>query len=826
VFTLEDYWKILNYLGGTSVIDLDANTQVLASSEKSVSLNLFDNTIDQIPHMSDDYKRLKNFLVNWYASHRTMISTQKQAHDVFSLPDRDLSELIQSFGFIFSTTSLSFLTKANFFLDLVNLYKVKGTPQTLIDILQYFGLSDIDIAEYWLEKDSSGNLVFKSERYLPPGVLDISFANISFDNMTQGDPHWRLSESQIENLLLINKIGLPSKSPYFSIRPRYNLSTLKAVMSVVSRHVQDNYATYISGGTLTKDIKLTQINIYASFLDLYLACIYTFNEYYERTTGSSDPLFFCYDGTSVPRIEVVVNQYNNATSRIGSPSSTQNESRSAREAKILNFYDLFTRDMSTNFLTSHNTAGGILDTINDSLYDIIGVYISSGNGEEILGYLMSDLNDWIVSNIGAGYPSITTTVLGFGSLLEINKIINFFKPYHARMIKLEFALIIQDPLLDSIVVEDQFYDYITESVIDFDTANGFRDADSTACFVCSDSTCVSYYSRKNYDCGSQFDIGASIDDSPEIRTEDSIIDILNFHDETSSNAHEQILFTDTTNFNNIATFCDGSASLSIVLAGAWANFDESGVFDAQHGNDIVQIYIEDICVPTVWATTSSLTEVKQQLTGCGDISDALCFGRDSGGGGEVDTTEIWNGTIWATTSSLTEVKDKLTGCGNTGDALCFGGDDSGELDTTEIWNGSIWATTTSLTEVKDKLTGCGDISDALCFGGDTGDEVDTTEIWNGSIWATTTSLTEAKDSSGGCGNTGDALCFGGNTGTKVDTTEIWNGSTWATTSSLTESKNSNAGCGDASDALCFGGYTGNPINTTEIWIHQECCPSS
>jgi len=817
VFTLTDYWKILNYLGGTSVIDLDINTQILASSEQSVSLNLFENTIDQIPHMTDDYKRLKNFLVDWYAAHRTMVTTQKQAHDVFSLPDRDLSELLQSFGFIFSTTSMSFLTKANFFLDLVNLYKVKGTPQTLIDVLQYFGLSDIDIAEYWLEKNNSGDLVFKSERYLPAGVLDITFSDISFADMIRNDPHWRLSASQIENLLTVNKIGLPSKSPYFSIRPRYNLSVIKTLISILSRHVQDTYTTYISGGTLTKDIKLTQLNIYASFFDLYLACVYSFNENYNRTTGSTDQQFFCYDGTSIPDISVAIDQYSDLTSRIGSPSSTQNESRSARESKILRFYDLFTRNISTNFLTSYTTAGTILKSTNLSLYNTINTYISSGNGDELISYLMNDLNAWIISNIGTGYPNIATTVLGLGSLLELNNIINFFKPYHARMIKLEFALIVQDPLLDSLVMEDVCYDNITEVVVDFDVADGTA-CDNTSCIECieySDATCISHYSREKYDCGSQFDIGASIDDPPTLLVEQTIEDIMNFHDATSSNAYEQLLFVDSTNFSSTETFCDGSSTLSILLAGGWADFDENGTFDGQNGNDLVQIYIQDLCLPNTWATTTALNGIKGRLAGCGNTSDSLCFGGYSDD--QINTTEIWNSFTWTTTTSLTEAKDNLAGCGSTLDSLCFGGYTDAVVNTTEKWNGSLWATTTSLTESKRRLAGCGNTSDSLCFGGYTDADIDTTEIWNGSVWATTTSLTESKDDLAGCGITLGALSIGGNIASGVDTTEIWDGSLWATTTVLAETVYSNAGCGNVSNALCFGGYNGGHLDTTEVW---------
>ena len=218
-----------------------------------------------------------------------------------------------------------------------------------------------------------------------------------------------------------------------------------------------------------------------------------------------------------------------------------------------------------------------------------------------------------------------------------------------------------------------------------------------------------------------------------------------------------------------------------------------------------------------WTTTSSLTEAKRSLAGCGTTSAALCFGGDTGD--YVDTTEIWSGTAWATTTSLTEAKDSLAGCGTTSAALCFGGETDSNIfvSTTGIWSGTAWATTTSLTEEKKTLAGCGTTSAALCFGGYTGVKFSTTEIWSGTAWATTTALPTEIYSMSGCGTTSAALCFG--TYTHVSETLIWSGTAWATTSSLTEAKWQLAGCGTISAALCFGGNTGaiSTISTTEIW---------
>ena len=98
-------------------------------------------------------------------------------------------------------------------------------------------------------------------------------------------------------------------------------------------------------------------------------------------------------------------------------------------------------------------------------------------------------------------------------------------------------------------------------------------------------------------------------------------------------------------------------------------------------------------------------------------------------GARVSTTEIWSGTAWSTTSSLTEARYGLSGCGTTSAALCFGGYTDANVDTTEKWFGVSWSTTTSLNIARRIFAGCGTTSAALCFGGYTDTITSTTEKW-------------------------------------------------------------------------------------------------
>ena len=174
MFSINDFFKILSYLkDSTAPSDLDDVLKILSKSEQATAGQYFQNVLDQNAHMSTDYLRLRNYLIDWYASHKTILGTQKKVSDVFSLPSDHIDELIRSFGFTGPLGELTRDNKINFFYDLVNLYKIKGTPQSIVKSLSYFGLTDLDLVEYWLQKNSSGQLVFSPEYCIPK----ISFKN-------------------------------------------------------------------------------------------------------------------------------------------------------------------------------------------------------------------------------------------------------------------------------------------------------------------------------------------------------------------------------------------------------------------------------------------------------------------------------------------------------------------------------------------------------------------------------------------------------------------------------------------------------------------------
>lgn len=275
--------------------------------------------------------------------------------------------------------------------------------------------------------------------------------------MTQNDPHWMLTESQINGLIAQNKINLPTKTSYFSLSSVFLMYKLEAAISILSRIVQDQYERKIINSlNLPQNIQIKgEIGHIVSLLEVYTATIYTF----ERMFGvnpTSDLNFLCYNGfvdyVSNPpepkNLDVLAAQYRNLV-------STPPTSRDDRTLKLDTFVNDWTRPVSTNiFNTGSNVAESILSSINPTLKDECDSWFIQGNESYLVTYLIGTLDNWIRTKINSQTPSMVVTILGFGFREEVSKIIKFFKPYRARLAFLDTSYSLRNPLTESIRIED------------------------------------------------------------------------------------------------------------------------------------------------------------------------------------------------------------------------------------------------------------------------------------------------------------------------------------------------------------------------------------
>jgi hypothetical protein len=471
----------------------------------------------------------------------------------------------------------------------VNLYKKKGTPQTMVDVLQYYGINELDIYEFDLQFDDrphkdSTDLTFRGT--IVAGTTgDTSPLYLPFDLLTLGDPHWLLTESNIRQLYTSTNINFPSRSPYFAIKPLFDEETFYGSVSILVRTVQDQYFAWkASGTTPVQDAIATVTGDQVSVLALYLSCIYIFNGGY--SVGTPGKGFICYDGTS-SESSIILDEFDYYNAE--KPSSRANQ-----RIKLRQFYDEFSRVAPRNFLQNSTDAGTVLETLNSTYKANLDSLISPRL--EILCSLLNDLGEWVRSNISYGFINLSYILCGFDSLVSsMGDVVDFWKPYRARLVPIEMlefksrlteSIMVEDEL-DTIDVEPTFHDFLTG---DSEPCCG---NDATSCFDATSAP--QYYSREYYDCGSYFDIGAVTDIPRELFVEvrDDIDDTLNCVpadlDSTAIimscvNADSTgIYYLDTTAGDELAQFTD------FYQSGGFADFDSDGTFDCTHGSDLVSI---------------------------------------------------------------------------------------------------------------------------------------------------------------------------------------------------------------------------------------------
>ena len=497
------FWELFEAVSGGTGEGITDALNSLAKSDRAKLDTYFSEVIDQSSFGTEDYNRLRKFLVDLFATHRTLASQSVSSTDPHTLTNSNLDELFRSFGYPYSSQLRGFdenplEQKVQFFLDLVNLYKVKGTPQSLVDVLQYYGVTEIDIYEFVLKLSSPGNLIFQGKAVagtsVNPNELQIPYANL-----TATDPHWLYTAQQILNLNNTNKINLPSQTPYLGVQPAVDLDG--AEFSIMARYVQDQYAYWLAHGTVPPpNAEITFIGEIKSLLELYLSTIYMFNKLYSAGVEQDPCDFLCYDGTSTDSLEIVTEFTTLSTPPIRrcdlntnvppfgtvDPSLIVSNGYCA-DSKLAEYFDEFTRSSTTNFLVDKNSAGVALAAINPTLKTELD---NAGEPLEVLYSLLKDLADWVRTNIGYGFINFGFILFGINEFFtDLKPVIEFFKPYRARLLLLE-SLQIKNRLFNTIKVEDSMYADIDVTVADYLTGNSSPccTSDSTSLPLCVGDT--------------------------------------------------------------------------------------------------------------------------------------------------------------------------------------------------------------------------------------------------------------------------------------------------------------------------------------------------
>jgi len=619
LFTVDKFWELFEAASGETVDGLTDALDSIAKDSKAKTQLYFDRVYTGAPPGNEpDWYRLRNFLMDWYSAHQSIASASTQITDPHTLPNSDLDELFRSFGFNYTTQLKGpdenpIDLKINFFLDLVNLYKRKGTPQALLEVLQYYGVTKLDIYEFFIKRDSTTSLVFEGTA-IAGTTVNPSKLTFDYSRLTAEDPHWLYTEQQILDLYNLNDINLPSKTPYLGVQPVASIDG--AEIGILIRLVQDQFQYYLDNGvTPTANAEISELGEIVSLLELYLSIIYIFNKQFN--VGQVGDSFICYDGTDT-NTTIIIDEFETVTAK----PQTRAEILTGLES----FYDIFTRETPRNFLQNRSDAGMYLAIINPTLK--LALDSSTLTDSELLFSLMQDLSSWVRINLGYGFVNLGFIMFGLDSFFEdLKPVMNFFKPYRARLLLLEL-LKINNPLFNTIIVEDMVETVKVEfPIYDFITGNGnpcctLENIDTTdCCLVClDDATSNLYYQRETYDCGSYHDIGAVTDILQndffptiyEIR-HISLICIPPDLDSTAIVLNEVLqgemvqdgtstIIVDSTAENSVFTY-DSTDSpyygltyqilYEELTTGGFAAFDDEGSFDCPTGCDNVRIIVTE-----------------------------------------------------------------------------------------------------------------------------------------------------------------------------------------------------------------------------------------
>jgi len=266
--------------------ELDENIINIAIDTRLRTYNFFNNVIDQQPFKGADYNRLRMYLIDWYSANQVILTTKLSGLDPFSLTDDLIDIAFKSFGYDYSNLIFDQNTRVQFLLSLTELYKKKGSPQALVDVLKFYGFNDITLYEWWLTLKNNETLEFEG-RLLDTGSTLTEFPerrSIDYDQFSAvNDPHWSYTKTDILDIQQDydsqGLIGLPSLTPYFSIAGGSNLRSITQNFAILARMLNDQYTNWLYGGNVPQDIFVDIYGSNVSLLALYAGILYSYHRY-------------------------------------------------------------------------------------------------------------------------------------------------------------------------------------------------------------------------------------------------------------------------------------------------------------------------------------------------------------------------------------------------------------------------------------------------------------------------------------------------------------------------------------------------------------------
>jgi hypothetical protein len=435
--------------------NLDDKLKQMAFSEKGKTDHFFRNIIDQVASLTPDHKRVRKFLIDWYSTHKALIRQSRYYSDPYNLSDDAINEVIKGFGFPYADRIVEADDKITFLQELVNFYNKKGTPRTLASVLEFFGLNNIKIYEWWIHKINNGDFVAKNKVVWPLNSNERQIS-LDYEYFVSEDPLWQISLAELEDYYNKSVIALPSITPYISLSGSLSLSNIYPALSVINKFAQDEFDNWSTGGTLYQPYTLSRYNLSVSFLELYLSVLYVFNYGEPEGVAALPKYMYLYyenlindDGTPNIDSSAIMTEYNNVMKR----PVTKDEQKilmAGHKDKFLGYAPDFFLDESGKWTE-------YLQEINPTLYTSITDELTANvDPDLILKDLFLAIDKFVyIYNFSDTYLSYV--ILGTAFIKSIKPVLDFFKPYRVRVKEFITLFEIRDPLGDSQLEKDELW---------------------------------------------------------------------------------------------------------------------------------------------------------------------------------------------------------------------------------------------------------------------------------------------------------------------------------------------------------------------------------
>jgi hypothetical protein len=262
----------------SKLMELDQNTRQLAISEKENIIKFFELVIDLPAFWSNDHQRLRSFFIDWYSALRSISTRSKNATDIYNLSQDELNELIKSFGFPYPW-DVERSRKAVFLQNLLSLYKYKGTPRAFITALNYLGIENIILIEWYIDRidntavnetfnlDNPSDLERYKEKvkFFAKGkpIYPLEYINdekyiktISYEQFIKDNPFWQMDKDSngewdddnidsIYKLYYKSEITLPSITSIVTVDTQVELGNYPADKAILRRKIQEDYEYWL-----------------------------------------------------------------------------------------------------------------------------------------------------------------------------------------------------------------------------------------------------------------------------------------------------------------------------------------------------------------------------------------------------------------------------------------------------------------------------------------------------------------------------------------------------------------------------------------------------